>query len=380
MLRARILVERKPNYYGFNSLLIFGFLLGDSYTRKTDSSWIYYYNNPLEETALRFSEQSDYLSQWIQQSDTPLHRNVSLLINHLYKSESNRNELNQIAPVILSCLGNNTIPFSSRMKYLSLLHHIDPQYALKIFEILLAKKSPNMTQMAAIGLGFQKSTESTTLLRSMLSDLPVLEKTFAALSLFKIWDSSSRKAIMDSLTTGGDFLKRIICEMYASRLPEGKTLLMDISTNGSIAMRKASIFGLKLIKDNEIVEHITKLIAVEKEWIVRDAAVRALEEINTNKLNLNHGAPPFPDKVEWLVAFASKLGTGISANTIPHELLFDVVKSGNDSEKFAALNILKNNPSPQVIEHLTSLSESQDYIGDRAYFYLSELLRKEIPQ
>lgn len=379
LVRTRIIVERKSNYFGFNSLLIFGFLLSDSYTRKTDSNWIYYYGNPLEETALRFNQQNDYLFQWLKQEDSPLHRNVSLLLKHMYKCQDNREELNQIAPVILSSLGSNSIPFSSRMKYLALLQHIDAQYAMKIFDILLAKKSSIATQMAAIGLGFLKSTESIAFLKSMLSDTPVLEKTFTALSLFRIWDSTSRKAIMEALTTGDDFFKRMLCEMFAIRLPEGKTLLLDMSSNGSIAIRKASIFGLKLIDDSEIVEHITRLIAVEKEWIVRDAAVRALEEINTNKLLLSHSAPPSPAGTDWLVAFASKQGTGISANTIPHDLLFDVVKNGTDPEKFAALNILKNNPSPTVVEYLTSLSVTQDYIGDRAYFYLSELFKKEIP-
>lgn len=378
LLRTRIIVERKPDYFGFHSLLIFGFLLGDSYTRKTDSNWIHYYSNPLEETALRFNQQSDYLFQWIQQPDSQLHRNVPMLLNHIYKCENNRNELNQIAPVLLSSLENNSIPFSSRLKYLSLLHHIDAQYAMKIIEYLLSNKSNSNKQMAIIGLGFQKSAESISLLRSMLSGLPVLEKTFAVLSLFRLWDSVSRKAIMESLTNGDDFFRRMVCEMFATRLPDGKDLLLDLSTNGSIAMRKASIFGLKLIKDTEIGEHITKVIAVEKEWIVRDTAVRALDEINTNKLNLNQSTPPQPDGIDWLVAFASKHGTGIAANTIPYELLFDVVKSGNDPEKFAALNILKNNPSTKVMEYLTSLSETQDYIGDRAYFYLSELLRREI--
>ena len=379
LVRARVIIERKPNYFGFNSLLIFGFLLGGSYTRKTDSSWVYYYSNPLEEAALRFSPQNDYQFQWIQQTDSPVHRNITLLSKHISKCENNPAELNQIAPVIIKNLENTSIAFSSRLKYLSLLQSIDSQYSLKIFEFLNSKKSTSNKQMAALGLGFHKSTESIALLKSIFHESSVLKKIFCSFSLFRLWDSTSRKLIMDSLTTGDDFYKRIICELLACRLPEGKNLLLDISSNGSIAMRKASIFGLKLINDVEIVEHITRRIAEEKEWIVRDAAVRALEEINTHKLRLYNNAPPPPDQSDWLVEYASKLGTGISANKIPYNLLVDVVKNGNDPEKFAALNILRNNPSPQVIDYLTSLSETQDYIGDRAYFYLSESLRKQMP-
>jgi hypothetical protein len=380
LVRARIIVERKPGYFGFQSLLVFGFLLGESYTLRTDSSWVFYYNNPLEEAALRFNPQSEYILQWIQQSDTPLHRNISLLSNHMFKCKNNRSEFHQIAPVIISSLENNSISFSSRLKYLSLLYTVDTQYAIKIFEYLLSKKSSHNKQMAAIGLGFQKTTESVALLKTILSDSSVIEKLFSVLSLFRLSDSTSLKLIMETLTTGDDFFRRIVCEMLACRLPEGKNLLLKLSTNGSIAMRKASIFGLKLIKDISIVEHITRRIAEEKEWIVRDTAVRALEEINTNKLSLNHYATPTPDNLDWLVAYASKLGTGISANSIPYELLYDVVKNGNDPDKFAALNILKNNPSPQVIQYFANLSDTQDYIGDRAYFFLSELLRKEIPR
>jgi HEAT repeat protein len=379
LVRSRVIIERKPNYFGFNSLLIFGFLLGDSYTRKTDSNWDYYFSNPLEETALRFSPQSDYLLQWIQQTDSPVHRNISLLSKHISKCEGNTSEFNRLAPVIIKNLENTSIAFSSRLKYLSLLQSIDSQYALKIYEFLNSKKTTSNKQLVALGLGFHKSTESISLLKSIFHDSSVLEKIFCTFSLFRLWDSTSRKLIMDSLTTGDDFFKRIICEMLACRLPEGKNTLLDISSNGSIAMRKASIFGLKLINDPEIVEHITRRIAEEKEWIVRDAAVRALEEINTLKLRLNNNAPPPPDQSDWLVEYASKHGTGISANTIPHEILIDVVRSGNDPEKFAALNILRNYPSSQVIEYLTSLTETQDYIGDRAYFYLSELLKKQIP-
>lgn len=379
LVRARMIVERKPHYFGFQSLLIIGFLLGESYSRKTDSSWSYYYSNPLEEAALRFSSQSDYLFQWIQQTDSPLHRNISLLAKHISKCEDTPSEFYRLAPVIVRSLENNSISFSGRLKYLSLFQSIDSQYTLKIYDFLNSKKTSNHRQMVALGLGFHKSKESISLLRSIFHDSSVLEKIFCVLSLFRLWDSSSRNIIMESLNTGDDFFKRIICEMLACRLPEGKSLLMDISSNGSIAMRKASIFGLKLINDIEVVEHITRRIAEEKEWIVRDAAVRALEEINTNKLVLNNIAPPSPDQSDWLVEYASKLGTGISANTIPYDLLIDVIKNGNDPEKFAALYILRNNPSPQVIDYFTSLAETQDYIGDRAYFYLSELLRNQIP-
>lgn len=379
LVRARIIVERKADIFGFGSLLIFGFLLGQSYSRKTDSNWAYYYSNPLEEAALRFSSQSDYLFQWIQQTDSPLHRNISLLAKHMSKCEDTPSEFNRLAPVIVKSLENNSISFSSRLKYLSLLHSIDTQYTLKIYDFLNSKKTSNHRQMTALGLGFHKSTESISLLKSIFRDSSVLEKIFCTLSLFRLWDSSSQKLIMESLTTEDDFFKRIICEMLACRLPEGKSLLMDISSNGSIAMRKASIFGLKLINDIEIVEHITRRIAEEKEWIVRDAAVRALEEINTNKLVLNNIAPPSPDQSDWLVEYVSKLGIGISANTVPYDLLIDIIKNGNDPEKFAALNILRNNPSPQAIDYFTSLAETQDYIGDRAYFYLSELFRKQIP-
>ena len=378
LVRSRIIVERKTDYFGFGSLLIFGFLLGDSYSRKTDSNWVYYYSNPLEEAALRYSSQSDYLFQWIQQPDSPLHRNISLLAKHISKCEVIPSEFHRLAPVIVKSLENKSISFSGRLKYLSLLHSVDSQYTLKIYDFLNSKKTSNHRQMVALGLGFHKSKESISLLRSIFHDSSVLEKIFCVLSLFRLWDSSSRNLIMESLNTGDDFFKRIICEMLACRLPEGKSLLMDISSNGSIAMRKASIFGLKLINDIEIVEHITRRIAEEKEWIVRDAAVRALEEINTNKLVLNNIAPPSPDQSDWLVEYASKLGTGISANTIPYDLLIDVIKNGNDPEKFAALYILRNNPSPQVIDYFTSLAETQDYIGDRAYFYLSELLRNQI--
>lgn len=377
LIRSHILVERQINRFGFCSLHFFGYLLSESYSRKTDSDWKYYQCNPLEEIALRYNTQTDYMDTWIQDTDFPLGRNISLLSRHFHKLTADNTQLNKIAPTVLSGLTNNSSSLSNRLQYLSLLLPLETQFVNKIFEFLISSKATLNKQLAIIGLGFQRSAEGIALVKSTLTGLTSLEKILCTITFFRLWDSTSRKYVNEFLSGGDDYLRRIVCELYALKYPSGKALLIDNSINGSIAIRKASIFGLKLIDSPDIEEHITRRIAEEKEWIVRDAAVRALEEINTGKLLLHHDTPPLPDKSDWLVEFASKSGMGISPNSYPFDVLFEVMKSGTDLEKMAALKMLGTNASLKAVEFLSTLSSNHDYLGDRAHFYLAEIIQNE---
>ena len=77
-----------------------------------------------------------------------------------------------------------------------------------------------------------------------------------------------------------------------------------------------------MINEPWVVDFLTTISTKDSEWIVRDTAAAALEEISNHQIELNNYTPPTPDKLEWLVEIAGKKGQGIAAKSIPNDLLW----------------------------------------------------------
>ena len=371
-----ILIERQPGQYSFRSILVYSYLLSQNINKSDNSNWEHFYFNPVENLVLSFNQKTDYLNLWLCQKNIPFHKNIDLLKCHFEKLKTNPELLKKSIPYILSALQDSSLCFPIKLKYLLLLTKLDNETIVQVLDFLFSKGQKGKL-FSILGYGFINSSKSVNFLKQVLTSGSPLEKAISALSLCRLNNTEARQTVISSLQTGDDLYRRLVCEMLSTDYLDGAVELKVLSSNANIATRKSSIFGIKQIKAPWIAEFLANMSTNEGEWIVRDAAAAALEEISTHKIELSNTTPTHPSTLDWLISAADEKGQGVSVNSIPIELLKEIINNGQINEKLSSLFVLSSYPSKDVNAFLISLFENETDVSDQAFFYSSEMSKQE---
>jgi energy-coupling factor transporter ATP-binding protein EcfA2 len=376
LVETGLLVERQPGFFGFRSMLVYSYLLSYETKYEFHLGWENYYYDPSANLSLAFSKESDYINQWVTHKDYPLFKNIEILRPHIEKIQTNQAVVNKIIPVILTALQSDDICLSIKLKFLSLVLEFDQGTQIRIFEFLF-NNTKNCRLFSILGYGFLNDSKSHNFLKQVITTGSPLEKAIAALSLSRINDIGARQILISSFQTGDDFYKRLACEMLSTDSIDGVPTLRGLSIDKNISIRKSSIFGIKLIDAPWVVDFLTDLSTNEREWLVRDTAAAALDEVTTRQIELVNVLPSSIDKIEWMTEVANTKGIELKPGQVPNELLIDLVKNGQTQEKLAALYLLSRYPNQTVTDFLVSLFENESEFSDQSFLYVSEIARHE---
>ena len=368
--------EREPGYFSFQSFFAMTYLAGQELDQLNTNEWEKYFFDPALNFMLFFSSEKSYIHNWFISKNQPLYKNLDVLQIHLEKVNNDPVYQNTELPLIISALQSRDLSLPVKLKYLSVLLKFETETASKVLDLIFAK-SPNCKILSIIGYGLINNEKSINFLKSILNLGTPLEKALSAISLCRIDHPEARHALLNSLQTGDDLHRRIVCELLSTDYVDGHTALKDLSSNPNIAIRKSSIFGIKLIGAPWVTDFLTNMSTKDGEWLVRDSAAAALEEVSTHQIDLNLITPEHPSKLEWLVEQASQRGQGISSKAIPNELLIDLMKNGQTPEKLSSIFLLSRYPNKQIIDLLIQFFEDETDLSDQAFFYSSEISRQE---
>jgi HEAT repeat protein len=114
------------------------------------------------------------------------------------------------------------------------------------------------------------------------------------------------------------------------------------------------VFGLARIHKPWSEQILDKLQMEDKEWIVRNAAIQALEEIRQPNPHIPQPMPALID-TPWLVEFASKQGLGVAAGEQALNLVLQALKTGTEDERLAAMEYLGLKGDTQLASNLYTL-------------------------
>jgi len=376
LVNMMIFVERQPGFFGFQSNYVFAYLSGQETSSSANPGWESYYYDPLKNLGLAFNKENRYIDHWLNAIEAPLYKNLDCLKIHLDKVRNDQEFQNHIIPIILSKLQSDNLSFPIKLKFLGLLLNFDNDTLCKALDILYLK-TQKCKLFSLLGYGFVNSTKSVRFLKSSLIVGTPLEKAFTAISLNRIDDPEAAQILLSSLQTGDDLYRRLVCEMLSLDYIDGHQILKNLSVEKNIAIRKSSIFGIKIIPSPWVVDFLTNMSTKDSEWLVRDAAAAALEETTSHQIELSNALPAHPAKLDWLVNYASQKGQGISAKSIPNDLLLDLINNGQPSEKAASLHILSRYPNREINDTFINLFEKETELSDSAFFYASEISRHD---
>ena len=153
-------------------------------------------------------------------------------------------------------------------------------------------------------------------------------------------------------------MRRAAAEVLSQNPVEGYQTLLDGSTHEDLLVRRACVYGLGLIDQPWSREQLQKLQIEDGQWVIRNTAAQALENMNSMDTHVPRAIVP-PYMAPWVIAFAGRNGTGVSPTASPLPLLLQVVNSGTEEEKIAALEYLSIYQDEGVAAKLYDLIYSQ---------------------
>jgi hypothetical protein len=200
-----------------------------------------------------------------------------------------------------------------------------------LFRQMLQSDNPNLRQLAAHACGVTKDLQGIESLEKLLHDSSPSIVRAASLALGAIGDKRALEIIAYALMHGNESMRRAAAEALANHPTEGYPALQDGSTHEDLRVRHAIIFGLLRIRQPWAVELIDRMQTEDKEWLVRNAAIQAIEDMSQPGKNIPQ---PFTDLSEtsWLINFAAKQGMVVAPGKPAYDLVIEALKHGNAEE------------------------------------------------
>lgn len=316
----------------------------------------------------------------LEKEDRPLARNLMVVARWLREAPREAAWRGRVMAALVALLQQEGQPLALRGQALAafVLQRLDPGIAL-LFRELLKKPAPELLQLAALGAGALRDGKAVEALTSLaLNPSPALCRA-ACLALATIGSQSALDALADLLLHGQEHQRRIAAEALANHPQEGHAMLKEAATfQEDLMVRRAAAYGLARIPEGWAEELLTKMQIEDKQWVVRNAAAEAMEIRRQAAPYIPHRLPP-PTESPWLIAYASKLGMGITPDKPPVDLLLSALQSGSLEERLAALDYLRIVPTEGVFGVLFQAMYSGDPDLREAVFHtISEMAARGV--
>jgi HEAT repeat protein len=204
-----------------------------------------------------------------------------------------------------------------------------------LFQHLIDSQKISVRKLAALGLGTQSSTQATNSLSNLFQDYPEVSNV-ACLALVNIGTQPAMDAISNALLQGSEDLQKAAAEALANHPTEGHPILQAGAELEDLLVQRAVIYGLRRIHQPWTLALLEKIQIEEGQWVVKNAAAQAFEEMKLPDSRIPHVLPSLAD-TPWLISFAAHRDLGIRPGKPGLKLLLRVLKEGTSAEQLAAM-------------------------------------------
>jgi HEAT repeat protein len=208
-----------------------------------------------------------------------------------------------------------------------------------IFRQDLISSQAELRQLSVLCLGLLRETRAVNEIIPLLDDPAINTRRAACLSLVAIGQRSGLNAVAEALLHGDEELRRAAAEALAGNEEEGHPTLQEGAEMEDLLVRRAVIDGLLRTRQPWAIEILRKMQIVDAQWVVKNAASQALEEMEQPNPRLPRPLVPLSES-PWLIAFAGERGIGISPGKAALNLVLAALKEGKEEQRLAALAVL----------------------------------------
>jgi len=264
-------------------------------------------------------------------------------------------------------LQNENYPMGLRARALSALALSGTTGVDALFRQSLTSPDSIVRQLAALGSGMLRDAKAVNDLKTLLNDsLPNIRRA-ACLALAATGNQLALEALADAMLHGDEELRQFAAEALANNLEEGHPTLKEGATIDDLLVRRATVFGLRRIRQSWVNLTLQQMQVSEEQWLVKDAATQVLDEMSKPDPHIPRSLPDLTE-TPWLIAFAGERGIGIAPGKPALELLLLALKEGKEEQRLAALEYLARYGDASATPLISQIyMSSQGEIREAAY-------------
>jgi HEAT repeat protein len=311
---------------------------------------------------------SQYLDYHDVDNDSPLHTKLFTYSHWLNECKQTSIWRPQILKRLAQVLNTDNLPVTVRTKALAAICFSNEKGIAPLLRGYLISGYPTIRMLAAFGCGILQDTNSIGRLADLLADPDSSVRTAACMALFAMNREDTLEFTVKILLQADEDLRRAAAELLTLDPFEGHSVLEDGITHQDLLVRRAVVFGLGMVRNDWSHKLLQQLQVTEAQWVVRSAAVQALESVDGIDSSIPHKIPE-PHLCPWLIQAASNTGEGISPGIPPTGLLLKLLESGTDEEKNGVLDYLSMTDQESVIVRIYDVMFSQQNQVREAAFY-----------
>jgi hypothetical protein len=368
------LISYPGSRYGFSHPVFFGYLAGKALSEsgvlsqfQLQPSWMgknitmYYLS--------RYGDVTSLIQHYLQEDDI-LHTNHFLISRWLQVAPKNRSWRTIILRTLASILQKERDTISLAAKILSAMAFSGDEGVSIYFRQLLKSDHPNLKILAALGCGILADKNATEDLYQILQEPSPASMRSASLALAAIGDKKSLEILAANLLSGSDLIRRYAAEALANSPTEGHPALKEGSGMEDLLVRRSVVFGLIRVDLPWARKIIEDLQLEDNEWVVRNAAIQAFDELQKK---INNAPSPFTDLAEtqWLIDYAIRNGTTVAPGNPAEDLVRKALTTGTQEEKLLAMDFFRFKCDRKSIETIYSTyKNSTGELRDASYYIL----------
>ncbi len=316
-----------------------------------------------------FGDVTPLINPMIQDDDV-LHTNHLLVARWLQVAPKNRPWRSIVLRTLVGVLQKEKDTLSLAAKIVSALSFSGDTGISVYFRQLIKSGHPNLKPLAALGCGILADKKELAELNDLLQEQSPASIRAASIALAAIGDKQSLEILATGMLNGSELVRRCAAEALANHPIEGHPALKDGSSMEDLMVRRAAAFGLIRVNQPWATKIVENMQLEDSEWVVRNAAIQAFDEY---KRKSNFAPKPIQDvtEVQWLVDYATRVGTSVAPGKLGEELVLKALANGTQDEILSALDYLRARCDPHTIEYIyAAYSNNSGDIKDVAYYIL----------
>lgn len=290
--------------------------------------------------ALKFLVCQEAGVQWAEQlaasSQAPLHEELLSLARWIPNASKAPAWQNPVLRRLVGLIQDRRLPFVLAARAMLAIGKADLPGANVLFKQIAQEADSRRKALALLCGGMLSSPIDTEVLANALNDSTPLVYQSACLALVAVRSREAIDLVGYALLHGSEELRRAAAEALANDVEEGHPLLIEALSLEDILVRRAVIYALLRIRQAWAIEHLRKLQLDDPQWVVKNAADQALEELALPNPRIPSPAPPLSE-TGWLIAFAGERGMGIAPGKGAREMLTLALQEGSEDQRMAAL-------------------------------------------
>lgn len=368
------LIYYSGSSYGFSHPVFSGYLAGKALSEtsvinqlQAQPSWTG--KNLAAYYLARYGDVTPLIQYYLQEDDD-LHTNHLIISRWLQVAPKNRPWRSIILRTLTSILQKERDTLSLAAKIIAAMAFSGDEGVALYFRQLLKSDHPNLKLLAALGCGILVDKKAIEDLNQIMLEPSPASIRSASLALAAIGDKQSLELLASSILNGSEILRRYAAEALANDPKEGHLALQEGSSMEDLLVRRSVVFGLIRVDQPWSRKIVENLQLEDNEWVVRNAAIQAFDELQRKN---NYAPQPLPDLTEtqWLIDYATKIGTTVAPGKPAKDLVEKALTNGSQDDKLNAMDYLRNECDPNSMNTIyTAYSKGTGELRDAAYYVL----------